>query len=305
MMRTPTTKALFLVSLSFNIHCAGQTTATSRQPVTALNPMVKQMETIRTAVTGGWRSPGRTTLVKKLPIGAELTAGTVVMRVTALSDGVFRVQLAPLGSFPVDNSWAVMKEATAAMKPTEAVRVSDAVGAVEIATKGIIARIEKNGLRMVFLDSARNVISEDDPNRPMQWISEPLSSKEMERSFQDPKSVSKKVATAFRIWKRMPDDEHYFGLGDKAGPLDHRNQAFTMWNTDAFGWQESTDPLYKSIPFFVALRNGKSYGIFLDNTFRSSFDFGKSERDAFSFGSDDGPSDPEPTGTGAGDPLTS
>jgi hypothetical protein len=22
-----------------------------------------------------------------------------------------------------------------------------------------------------------------------------------------------------------------------------------MWNTDTFGWQESTDPIYKSIPY--------------------------------------------------------
>ena len=93
---------------------------------------------------------------------------------------------------------------------------------------------------------------------------------------------------AFRIWKSMPEDEHYFGLGDKAGPLDHRNQAFTNWNTDAFGWQESTDPLYKTIPFFLALKNGKSYGIFLDNTWRSNFDFGKESRDTYSFGSDGG-----------------
>ena len=26
-----------------------------------------------------------------------------------------------------------------------------------------------------------------------------------------------------------------------------------MWNTDAFGFQESTDPIYKTIPFFLAI----------------------------------------------------
>jgi len=34
----------------------------------------------------------------------------------------------------------------------------------------------------------------------------------------------------------------------QARPLDRRNQAFANWNTDNFGWQESTDPIYKSIP---------------------------------------------------------
>lgn len=86
----------------------------------------------------------------------------------------------------------------------------------------------------------------------------------------------------------MPEDEHYFGLGDKTGPMDHRDLAFTMWNTDAFGWQESTDPLYKDIPFIFAFRNGSSYGLFLDNTYRSSFDFGKERRDAYSFSAEGG-----------------
>jgi alpha-glucosidase len=64
-----------------------------------------------------------------------------------------------------------------------------------------------------------------------------------------------------------------------------------MWNTDAWGWQESTDPLYKDIPFFLATRHGAAYGIFLDNTFRSGFDFGKESRDYYSFGADGGPLD--------------
>ena len=61
-----------------------------------------------------------------------------------------------------------------------------------------------------------------------------------------------------------------------------------MWNTDAFGWQESTDPLYKDIPFFIATRQGAAYGLFLDNTYRTSFDFGKESRDSYSFGADGG-----------------
>ena len=64
-----------------------------------------------------------------------------------------------------------------------------------------------------------------------------------------------------------------------------------MWNTDAFGFQESTDPIYKTIPFFLAIDQGVSYGIFLDNTWRSSFDFGRGERLAYSFGSEGGPLD--------------
>jgi len=42
----------------------------------------------------------------------------------------------------------------------------------------------------------------------------------------------------------------------RRGPMDHRDLAFTVWKTDAFGWQESTDPLYEDIPLIFALRDG-------------------------------------------------
>jgi alpha-glucosidase len=64
-----------------------------------------------------------------------------------------------------------------------------------------------------------------------------------------------------------------------------------MWNTDQYRFQEATDPLYKTIPFFLADNAGRSYGLFLDNTWRSSFDFGKEDRTAYSFGADGGPID--------------
>jgi alpha-glucosidase len=236
----------------------------------------------------GWHTMGRAASVSKLPNGVEVSTLTSKVRITALNDGVFRVQIAPRGGFPPDNSFAVLPEALQSMKPQSAVRITDAVGAVEVSSSLATARIEKTSMRVIFLDGDRKVIVEDDPRRPVMWNSARVSTRGMEKAFVEPQNAGNKAATAFRISKSMPEDEHYFGLGDKAGPLDHRNQAFTMWNTDAFGWQESTDPLYKTIPFFVALRGGKSYGIFLDNTFRSSFDFGKAERDTYSFGADDG-----------------
>ena len=89
----------------------------------------------------------------------------------------------------------------------------------------------------------------------------------------------------------MPRDEHYFGFGDKVGPLDRRGQSFTLWNTDSYNFQESTDPLYKSIPFFLTLREGCALGVLLDNTWRSSFDFGKETSNVYPFGAEDGPID--------------
>ena len=53
-----------------------------------------------------------------------------------------------------------------------------------------------------------------------------------------------------------------------------------------------TDLIYKSIPFVMTFCKGVAGGIpFLDNTWRSSFDFNKELRDAYSFGSAAGPLD--------------
>src|SRR5262249_19384115 len=193
--------------------------------------------------------------VATLRNGADVRAGTARVRITALRDSVVRVHIAPLGAVPPAAeafSWAVVPEAR---QWSAKVRVNQTANAVELTTSELKVRIEKSPTRIIFMTPQGEIITEDARTRPA--------------AFDGP---------AFQVWKRMPEDEHYFGLGDKAHGLDHRNQAFTMWNTDAFGWQESTDPLYKAIPFFMGVRKGKAYGIFLDNTWRTNFDFGKAAR---------------------------
>ena len=188
------------------------------------------------------------------------TAGT--LSVAAVSEHIVRVRASRDGSFSEDSSWAVVPGAN---RPSGRWDVRDEGRAIVAATAEIRVRIEKTPLRIVFLDSEGHVLSEDVPLRAM--------------------SLGPR---GFRVEKVMPEDEHYYGLGDKSGPLDRRGMAFTHWNEDAYGWRDSTDPLYKSIPFFIGLRRGNAYGIFLDNTWRSWFDFGKSSRDAYAFGSDGG-----------------
>lgn len=209
-----------------------------------------------------WQAAGDISSVKTIPEGVELAAGAVRVRVTAISPNIIRVRYAAQGRLPEDHSFAVLPNA---FPQQESAKVEQSPEAVILQTSALRAKIFRKPLRIAFLDAAGNVISQDQPGRPALFN-----------------------GSESRIWKAMPADEHYFGLGDKSGPLDHRNQAFTLWNTDAFGWQESTDPLYKSIPFVLAMSHGSAYGIFFDNTYRSSFDFGKELPDAYSFGADGG-----------------
>jgi alpha-glucosidase len=212
------------------------------------------------ALAQGWQHIGNAQRVEKLKDGVELTAGTAKVRVTVFREGVFRVRLAPDGNFPKDFSWAVIE----APGPTT-VKIEENPKEIRVISGNVIASVQRAPLLIRFSDTAGTVYLADEPSLPMAWN-------------------GKRV----HVWKTMPADENYYGLGDKAGPMNRRNRAFTNWNTDEFGWQESSDPLYKTIPFFIGLRKGISYGIFFDNTYRSVFDFGKESPDYFSFGAEGG-----------------
>jgi alpha-glucosidase len=88
--------------------------------------------------------------------------------------------------------------------------------------------------------------------------------------------------------KKLGFDEHFYGLGEKATRLDKRRGEFTMWNSDTFGYQEGTDPLYQSIPFYIGWQHGEAYGIFFDNSYRTHFDFGASSQEYAAFFADGG-----------------
>jgi len=96
----------------------------------------------------------------------------------------------------------------------------------------------------------------------------------------------------FLMRKTLPIDQHIFGMGDKTGLLDRRGYTLTDWNTDAFGFTPSSDPIYKSIPFYIGTSgDGYSYGLFLDNSWRSTFDFGHRDASAIEISAPDGPID--------------
>jgi alpha-glucosidase len=71
-----------------------------------------------------------------------------------------------------------------------------------------------------------------------------------------------------------PDGEHYFGVGEKSTEFNRTGKMFTQWNTDVNSFRFNTDPMSKSIPFFIGLRDGRAWGIYYDNTWRSEIDLG-------------------------------
>lgn len=68
----------------------------------------------------------------------------------------------------------------------------------------------------------------------------------------------------------------HLGLGDKAGALDRTGKRFRCLQTDALGYNaETSDPLYKHVPWIVIGNNDKGYcGIFYDTFSELSIDLG-------------------------------
>jgi len=207
----------------------------------------------------------RVTASRAISNGIELHAGPAVLQITALRNDVLRVRVGAAGQLPEDASWAVLPSSRTA---SVAVSPHSSGTAVGFKTAQLIVSIQKDPLLLTVTDLKGHVIAQDLPGRPLEYH-----------------------GAAFRVYRQSPPDEHYFGLGDKPGPLDRRNEAFVDWNTDSFGWQESTDPIYKSIPFFITYNRGIAAATFLDNPWRASFEFNKEYRDAYSFGSEAGPLD--------------
>ena len=83
--------------------------------------------------------------------------------------------------------------------------------------------------------------------------------------------------------KQCNPQESYYGLGDKSCRLNLLHKRLKMWGTDCYGYTENTDPVYKNIPFYQGLNQELGYGVFLDNSFRTFFDFAAERPDATSF----------------------
>jgi len=209
-----------------------------------------------------WRTAGDVRSAKSVnPYEALIVADNAQLRVYATAPGAIRLRYV-VGEPRADFSYALDPERT---QQPQRMSVEDGADVVTLRTPSITLRVSKHPLRVAALDADGRVIAEDDAQRPAQWN-----------------------GSSFDLYEKLPAGEHYYGLGDKAGELDHLGESYVMWNTDAYGWGHGTDPLYQSVPFFMGLRDGRAYGVYFDNSYRSRFDFGKRTPGVYSFGSEGG-----------------
>jgi alpha-glucosidase len=129
-----------------------------------------------------------------------------------------------------------------------------------VVTDSLKAIFQKKPYSVTFYNNDGAIISEDEKGLTTSWIGEEVTT-----------------------YKKMQEAERFIGLGEKTGDLDRKGNGYTHWNTDAYGYQAGQDPLYSTIPFYIGIHHNLNYGIFMDNTFQSDFNFGASNNRFSSF----------------------
>ena len=175
--------------------------------------------------------------------------------ITVYSPSIIRVRI-DNKPFNPDFSYAVIGKALVAKT-----YITQTDEEISIVTDSIKAVIQKRPFAITFYNNSGSIINEDDKGLTTSW-----------------------VGTSVTNYKKMQDDEHFIGLGEKTGNLDRKGNGYTNWNSDVYGYNIAADPLYSSIPFYIGIHHNLNYGIFLDNTYQTDFNFGASNNRFSSFG---------------------
>ncbi len=175
----------------------------------------------------------------------------VALRVTVVRAGIFRLRYAPDGVFERDFSYAVDpnlpgEKVVAMLDETETTYT--------LTSDKLILEVRKADLAVSFFDQNIQLLCAD------------------AGGFSAKRTILKGWCE-LRMSKISPKREAYFGLGDKSCGANLRGKKFENWCTDAYGFGRESDPLYRAVPFYIAVNQGVAHGIFLDNSFRTRFDF--------------------------------
>jgi alpha-glucosidase len=183
-------------------------------------------------------------------------------RVIVYTPSVIRIRVEK-NEFLKQNSYAVFSvPEKCSFKVTE----TDIEYAVQ--TDSVMLKINKKPVRFSFYTKEGKLINQDDAAFGTSWLGD-------------------EVCT----YKKLLDGERFVGLGEHTGNLDRRGETYINFNTDNPGYNEGSKSLYASIPFYIGLHNGLCYGIFLDNSSRTTFNFGAGNNRFASFTADCGEMD--------------
>jgi alpha-glucosidase len=192
--------------------------------------------------------------------GIDCVLSNGLARISVFSDQTVRVRVTNQSSWNRDFSYAVIA------KPNQTdYQIVDSPLSCQILLANFSIDIQKKPFRVNFKTLAGQWINKENDSFGVSYLGEQVL------RYMD-----------------IQDNERFIGLGEKVGPLDRRGQSYENWNSDKFAYTVETDPLYLSTPFYIGLHNGLSYGLFLDNSHKSLFNFGASNNRFAFFGADGG-----------------
>ncbi len=210
---------------------------------------------IANAQNSGVKSVGaiKTVTIKNQTV--DITTNGAHIKIIVYSPGMIRVRMDKT-ELSDDFSYAVIG------KPEKTrVNISQTNQEITITTDSLKAVIQKSPYSIAFYNAAGQLINQDEKGLTTSWVGDNVTT-----------------------YKKMQEEERFIGLGEKTGNLDRRGSGYTNWNTDDFGYSTNADPLYVTIPFYIGIHHQLNYGIFLDNTFQTDFNFGASNNRFSSFG---------------------
>lgn len=184
-----------------------------------------------------------------------------ILEVKVFSDKVIRFRYAADGFFQRDFSYATAPNFEERLVELQ---FSETATHYVISTLSVFCTIDKNNMRLNIYDKNGGIILEDEVG--YHWQHYLLKGGKINYCS-----------------KKIQPGECFYGMGDKPTELNIRGKYFENYGTDTYGFAKDQDPLYKNIPFYLGLHNGKGYGVFFDNSFRTIFDFGKSSEDTLSY----------------------
>jgi alpha-glucosidase len=193
----------------------------------------------------------------------QLVAHTAEMDLylAAIDDGVVRLHPVGKGDSPSPRSWALQKPP---VLDAQAIVTGTAEGA-QICTAWM--RLDVTASGTVHVTDTKGRVLLDDGSAG---------------GWKKTSAADGGAGFEVRVRRATPPAEHFYGFGERTGPLDKRGQAMVFWNTDSYdpsfgGWPPDQDPLYQSIPFFVGLNDGAAYGLLTDNAHRLEMDMAKAD----------------------------
>lgn len=189
-----------------------------------------------------------------------------ILEIEVKSSSILRFRYAPYGYFQKDFSYSYAQNF--AENDTWFEHREEGVYYV-VSTHQLQCLIHKEHLKVSILDSNGRLLCED------------------EKGFHWEDNIEKGGEIVL-MSKKIQSGEYFFGLGDKANDSNLRGKRFEMWGKDTYAFGKGSDPLYKNIPFFMALHHKTAFGIFFDNSFRTYFDFGMERKNVYSFWADGG-----------------